>query len=400
MISARFSIFFMRACALILTLLSSPAIANDGFYQGGGSSLFPINNPGARVIEEKLTIAPLPERLCYQVQFRGRTLDAWKNAPEVTPPPGPEEYATVAQQIACSEDSGTTARRLRVIWRARAEYRVEALEDQAQVLMGFPLPTWQGAYSFRERGPEGKLSDVWDEVPVPSVADFHTSINGREVVDPSLVWLKLPDGTGGGHKTLGFTWQASFKKGEQYTLMTEYSFGASTSTGFSAGQEYREGEQPPWFVPIESTPEKKGPQSIYLPQVTLRLLYYLSPLRGWSGQAPERIVIRVDRPAGLPVAYLVPVEPKPSCVDVDGFQYVYHHQYPATELQVSMPDWLERSRNDARGWQALQTAEELHRWRGNLGAARVACCLAGLPGSGVSAEVKIPGCVKTCRAGE
>jgi hypothetical protein len=57
------------------------ALANDGFYQGGGSSLRPLENIQMRVIEEQLLIQPLPEPVCYHLRFRGRTLDAWNLTP-------------------------------------------------------------------------------------------------------------------------------------------------------------------------------------------------------------------------------------------------------------------------------------------------------------------------------
>ena len=59
----------------ITLVLFQTATANDAFYQGGGSSLRPLNNPQMRVIEEKLLIHPMPQPVCYRLRFHGRFLD-------------------------------------------------------------------------------------------------------------------------------------------------------------------------------------------------------------------------------------------------------------------------------------------------------------------------------------
>jgi hypothetical protein len=79
------------------------------------------------VLEEKLTIIPLPEMQCFQLDFRGRSLDKWNQAPVIASPPTSEEFATVTQRISCPGNVVQTGRELRFVWQAQVEYRVEAL---------------------------------------------------------------------------------------------------------------------------------------------------------------------------------------------------------------------------------------------------------------------------------
>ena len=69
---------------LLTSVLFQTVMANDSFYQGGGSSLRPLNNPQMRVIEEKLLIHPMPQPVCYRLRFRGRFLDEVTNATRLT----------------------------------------------------------------------------------------------------------------------------------------------------------------------------------------------------------------------------------------------------------------------------------------------------------------------------
>ena len=75
MFNPRYLLIFL-ACAY-----SQTNIANDGFYQGAGSTLRPLYNPEMRVIEEKLWISPMTSPRCYQLRFRGIVLDEWNLAP-------------------------------------------------------------------------------------------------------------------------------------------------------------------------------------------------------------------------------------------------------------------------------------------------------------------------------
>jgi len=387
--------------ALLAAALPSPALANDGFYQGGGSSLRPIDNAQMRVIEERLVITPLREPRCHGVRFQGYLLDEKKLPPAARLlPPTPDEFAEIDEERPCGPLDEQHGQELRVFWQVRAEYLVEALSDQEQVLLGFPVPTWDAAFFYPVPGPGGEIFTEWDNVPAPSVAAFHTYIDDGEVMGPRLSWLELSGEEGtAAQKTLGYVWQASFRQGRQYVLRTEYSFGLSASAGFYAGREYRQGEEPPWFLAPDNLPEHigKGP---HRSKDALRLVYYLSPLRAWRARPPERIVIRLDRPEQLPLSYLVPIEPKPFCVDAAGVLYEYRDQYPCTELELALPPWFgSRHWGNAGDWPLLRTEEDLRRWRATLGNARITCGLAGAPGSGIADGVVIPDCVEHCAPG-
>ena len=333
------------------------ALANDGFYQGGGSSLRPLENIQMRVIEEQLLIQPLPEPVCYHLRFRGRTLDAWNLTPTgAAPPLKAEEFATVADPTHCTPSAAPLHDRLLSLWQAQAEYQVEALADQESVQMGFPLPTWESTYYLNP-------DKEWDALPTPAVANFRTFIDGKLVENPRLTWLEVSKpGEVASDKTLGFTWRASFKKGRKYTLRTEYDFGADYSADFYLGQEYREGEDLPWFI---TPPVPK--ETVSHPAISLR--YYLSPLHAWGAHPPKRITIEIRRPPGVPIAYLVPVMPKPACVDAYSLHYEYRDAYPDSELVVSMPQWFASDDwGEPKHWpQQPETPEQWQRWRQTLG---------------------------------
>ena len=359
---------------LLFTLvLFQTATANDAFYQGGGSSLRPLNNPHMRVIEEKLLIHPMPQPVCYRLRFRGRFLD--EVTPEQLPrnvPLKPDEFAKIADSTVCKKD-GFSDDQLLSLWQAQAEYQVEALADQNDVQMGFPLPIWWTYYSDQDI--------EWEAIlPVPAVANFRTFINGKLVENPRLTWLNVPDPSNTSiTKTLGFVWQASFKKGEKYTLRTEYDFGANYEPGFS-------GEKLPWFIAVDAEEFKKYPK-------TLHLIYYLSPLRAWGTQAPERIFIQVKRPPGVPSTYLVPITPKPVCVDTDGLHYEYRNRYPDSELEIDMPLWFYNWDNPKQ-WPKLETTDQWQRWQQTLGDKPVSITCEVLD------EVSAPdnfACVKQCQ---
>jgi hypothetical protein len=333
----------MNKLILPALLLFQAVSANDSFYQGGGSSLRPLYNAQMRVIEEKLLIHPMPQPVCYRLKFRGRFVDEWNDLLTVSDI-RPEEFVEVAGLTACPPGRVLfNSDRLLSVWQAQAEYQIEALGDQTEVLMGFPLPVWR------------LDSDGVSPLVAPGVANFRTFIDGKLVQNLRLTWLDVDVPNGAPiKKTLGFVWTASFKKGEKYTLRTEYDFGADYSPGFSIDEN-------PWFIAADAVGHDAA-------RLSLSLRYYLSPLKAWGAQAPERISIQVRRPPGVPSAYLVPVTPKPVCVDAAGLHYEYRNAYPDSELQVDMPLWwVSELWGKPETWPRMETLEQWQRWQKQLG---------------------------------
>jgi tetratricopeptide (TPR) repeat protein len=378
--------FFYR---LFTSVLFQTAMANDGFYQGGGSSLRPLNNPQMRVIEEKLLIHPMPQPVCYRLRFRGQFLEELKPDQLLyNVPLKPDEFAEIADSTVCKKDEMNEFydNQLLSLWQAQAEYHVEALADQNSVQMGFPLPIWWAHYFDQD-------TEWKQELPVPAAVNFRTFINGKLVENPRLTWLNVPDPAAEvpAIKTLGFVWQASFKKGEKYTLRTEYDFGSSYQA-YDFGRNYQSGdfsvEKLPWFIAANENEEGIDE---YLS--ALGLFHYLIPLRTWGTQAPERISIQVKRPPGVPSTYLVPITPKPVCVDTDSLHYEYRNRYPDSKLEIYMPLWF-YDQDDFKSWPDLKNPDQWQRWQQTLGGKPVSITCEVLD------EVSAPDnftCVKQCQ---
>jgi hypothetical protein len=372
MLNSRYLLIFL-AC-----VHTQASLANDGFYQGAGSTLRPLYNPEMRVIEEKLWITPKTHAKCYQVRFRGVVLEEWNLAPrEKTDELKPTEFAQVSHEFPCPIKSLATPKEdiLVSIWQARADYYVEALADQTQVKMGFPLPTWSATYRSH--------SDDWEDVPTPAVANFRTFINGQAVGKLKLAWLEIPNPANKNMaKTLGYVWEASFKKGEKYTLRTEYDFGTDYQTGFESDLQGETSSL--WFIS-----NKQGQERYPL---AINLKYYLSPLLAWGAEPPEKISIFVKRPATVPISYLIPAQAMPACVDKQGLHYEYRNRYPDTELVVSMPHWFHKNWRNPDAWVTLNTATQWKQWRQNLGGKSVQIVCDALGGN----TPALGECVKQC----
>lgn len=338
--------------AIIMLTMLTAVHANDSFYQGGGSSLRPLHKAQMRLIEEKLLIHPMPQPVCYRLRFRGQFVDEWNGNPQTAPDIRSEEFAEIAGLTDCPPGKLIFTDRLLSVWQAQAEYQIEALEDQNNVQMSFPLPVWDTPY-YLNREKE------WGRVPAPAVANFRIFIDGKLVKDPLLAWLDMPNPVDASlKKALAYVWKVSLKKGEKYTLRAEYDFGANYRTGFPMHEN-------PWFIAGNAVGHDAEKPS-------LNLLYYLSPLKAWGAQPPQRITIEVRRPPGVPSAFLVPVTPKPACVDSSGLHYEYRNAYPETELQVAMPHWwLLEHWGKPQTWPRLETAEQRQRWRKMLGGEHV-----------------------------
>jgi len=318
------------ACAGIAT---APALANDGFYQGSGSTLQMVNNPHLRVREEKLVIYPNDPVACYPVYADGKPVQDGMQHQE-------RPVVTLGPRAKC-EDS---FRQLYAKWHAVAEYDVEVLQAQDNVQIGFPVAWWNRDYVAAD----GDLASL----EAPGVAAFHTYINGAEIRSLALKTLQSPGASGLRRAAVGYAWKASFAAGQPYRLKTEYDFGADVSNAFYAGSEYAEGETP-WFFQVVDAGTFTAS----------RLIYFLTPINSWAPPPPDRISIEVRLPAGIPVTYFVPVYFKPSCVSSGAMHFRIEHRGPARELELSMAN-----RENTRGaLRPLTTVAQWNAWQKTLG---------------------------------
>lgn len=281
---------------LLALLMSSTASANDGFYQGSGSTLIPVKNDGMRVVSEDLQITPI-ERRCYSIGPAPQSLEGVAGVPD-----------KVMKE--CPKHLGGT---LRVFWKAKARYEVIALKSQKDVLMAFPI----------------MLDDFVGE-RFPGVARFQVTQNGAPLKNLELKWVEGlspfdPEKT----KTLAYSWKASFTKGKKYTLVTEYEFGAD----YQSAQDM-------WFA---STRDENGdyPEGRHFYMMHMR--YYLTPISSWASPPPDEIRAKVAPPLGVPVTYTqvgTSYYPalKPVCVDKEGLYFKLIKSFPSHDIMVSFPD--------------------------------------------------------------
>lgn len=322
-------------------VVAATAMANDGFYQGAGSTLVPVNNSHLRVLREKLVISPSTPGACYPVYVGGRLV---KNGMRVKS----ASKATVGARTKCDYVGFT---QLYASWHALADYEVEALESQDDVLIGFPVSWWRREFD--------DVNGDLDSVDAPGVADFHSYINGEEI--QLLKLRKLQGNAPNGRKIyeLGYTWRASFQAGKPYHLRTEYDFGEDSSNAFYPGREFVEGE-PPWFLGTTLDPAATGAS---------RLIYFLTPINSWADPPPDRINIEVRVGQGIPITYFVPTQFKPVCVSTNAFHYLLTNKRPSQELGLSYAQGTK--------FKPLTTVSQWKAWRKTLGGSsvRISCDL-------------------------
>lgn len=325
---------------MLFMLAMSPsrlAYSNDGFFWGAGDTLRPIQNKNLRVINEDLKITPIKDISCYEVLYRGK--------PQKPPESYKEkagEFATIGKPLDCGVLKSAWAK-FSPKWTAEATYEIEALEDAADVLFGFPVHNWYAEF---------ELEDGLKGISAPGVINFQTYIDGKEAGPLQLKWL---DGVGaaGEVKTLGYSWKASFTKGRRYILRTTYEFGVDESNAFYAGREYLKGESP-WFA-------KKGYWSGTRVE---RLIYYLTPLRQWASPPPSRVSISVGFPAHVSVELVVPVALKPVCIAERSLFYELQDAFPAQDLEISYADKIGLKRG-------IKTPENWEAWIRTMGGPKV-----------------------------
>jgi hypothetical protein len=308
---------------LLIILVSGASIAtasgNDGFYQGAGSSLIPVNNPYLRVREEMLVITPIKTPACYAVMINGKPLLRELTSPYVQ---AATDKVEIGAKVECKGKLVTFSPR----WRAEVEYEVEASRDQNDILIGFPIPYWTAEFH---------TTDGLYSVNAPGVANFKTYINdrlvspvGMKVLTDALKYSK--DKLFYSNDLPGFTWMSSFQSQHKYKLRTEYDFGSSMSVDFYPNREYVDGEKP-WF-------KMRGIDKYQNIGGAERIIYFLTPINSWSPPPPTMIKIVVRLPAVVPATHVVPTELKPSCVMLSEIQYEITNQNPRHELRLSMPD--------------------------------------------------------------
>lgn len=318
----------------VIFALTNTALANEGFYQGAGSSLTLVKNSYLRVREEALLIAPIIPPDCYSVYVNNKTLVDGMDVKG-------DAKVTLGSHEKCQSNTGDA---FYAKWRATADYLVEALQSQQGVLIGFPVETWKREFN-------GKNGDLYS-VYAPSVVNFRTYLNDEEIKSLELKKLKSHDIKTRARDLLGYTWLASFEAGKSYHLRAEYDFGVDNSNAFYKGREYLTGETP-WFF-----------GAVHEPFPAERMIYFLTPISSWASPPPEQIKIEVQLPSEIPVTYFVPLELKPICVTSTAFHYLLKNQFPSSELMVSMPStgWRKKGRLEP-----LRTLAQWKKWKKTLG---------------------------------
>jgi len=319
-----------------MIIFSNVTMANDGFYQGSGSTLTITKNSHLRVREEKLLIAPIISSECYSVYANGKII---KNGAIITE----SARITLGSRTKCH----SSFEQLYAEWHAKADYQIDVLQSQQNVLIGFPVETWDREYNAAD-------GDLYS-VDAPGVVNFRTYINDEEVKPLELKKLKSHNVKAGSRDELGYTWLGSFDAGKPYHLRTEYDFGADNSNAFYGGSEYLAGETP-WF--FEVVDPGQFPAN--------KLKYYLSPINSWASPPPDQIRIEVQLPLEIPVTYFVPLDLKPVCVTNKALHYLLKNQFPAHELLLSMPStgWMKLKK--AR-FKPLHTLTQWNQWQKTLG---------------------------------
>jgi hypothetical protein len=303
-----------------------PAMGNDGFYQGSGSSMIPVKNKSLRVVSEHLFITPIDKEVSYPLLVDGKPIGPKYKGQFKT-------KAAYAQIGPAANSKHDISNAFIPRWHAHVEYEIEALEEQNDVVMGFPVPLWVSDFSDNE----GLQS-----IQAPSAANFATYVDGILVRKVELNWINginnFQNYENGDKKTLVYIWKASFKKGKRYLLKTEYDFGADYSAEFFSGHQYIEGETP-WFVQRD---RNKKPNDSNKCERAFTLKYYLTPLTLWADTPPSLVAIKVEMPANMPVTCAVPMYPKPCFIDKQALYYEFKNAFPDKELLISFPvseDW-------------------------------------------------------------
>jgi hypothetical protein len=301
----------MTLPAVALAILGGAAAsANDGFYQGAGATLTPVQNTKLRVLREDLEITGLPREQCYQILYQGKTLDGVKDLPS-------SAVGSIGKPVSCAKGHAE----FKAVFHAVARYEVQALEDEKDVQMGFPVSPWE--YEFE--GADGLVG-----LQVPGATNFKVAADGKEIRETELKQVEKP---GAKEKLPAWVWRASFRKGAKLELNSEYDFGYDISNGFYAGREIPK-DQVLWFD------HRKVPEAHSDPAgaaVALSAIYYLHPIKLWASPPPEEIRIRFEAPPSVPVTYLVSDTTGLDCVDTHALYFRWNGEYPDGDLRVSYP---------------------------------------------------------------
>ncbi len=321
----------------VIFILANTALANDGFYQGSGSTLRLAKNSYLRVHKENLLIIPINPPECYSVYANGKELKEGMDLKI------DEAKVTIGARTKCN---GTSTDMFSAKWRVVADYQVVVLQSQQRVSIGFPVDTWRRDFIAAD-------GDLYYLYP-PGVVNFRTYINDEEIKPLELKKLRSHNDKTGSRDELGYTWSASFEKGKSYRLRTEYDLGVNNGNAFYKGREYLSGETP-WFSGV--MPE---------PFPAERIIYFLTPINSWAAPPPEQIKIEVRLPTEIPVTYLVPLELKPACVTSKALHYLLKNKFPSNELSLSMPSsgWLNAKKESLK---PLRTLGQWKRWQKTLG---------------------------------
>ncbi len=295
----------------VIFILANTALANDGFYQGSGSTLRLAKNSYLRVHKENLLIIPINPPECYSVYANGKELKKGMDLKI------DEAKVTIGARTKCND---TSTDMFSAKWRVVADYQVVVLQSQQRVSIGFPVDTWQRDFIAAD----GDLYYLY----APGVVNFRTYINDEEIKPLAVKKLRSHNDKTGSRD--------------------------DNSNAFYKGREYLSGETP-WFSGV--MPE---------PFTAERIIYFLTPINSWAAPPPEQIKIEVRLPTEIPVTYLVPLELKPACVTSKALHYLLKNKFPSNELSLSMPSsgWLNSKKESLK---PLRTLGQWKRWQKTLG---------------------------------
>lgn len=307
---------------MIIAIWSSTLLANDGFFQGAGTTLFPVNQPNLRVIREELDITPIEKPDCFEILYQGKKPESYKERL-------PETALAELSKKKCRGTGGVSRDSFTTQFHAKVKYEVEAKEDVKNVQMGFPVPTW----SY-----EWESSDGLESVSAPGAVNFETTLDERPLPLTGIKWVELA-GEDKGKKTPAFIWNASFEKGKKIILTSEYDFGGyHTATFF---KEFLPTDALAWWDESSAVEKAYGNGG---PGVASHVTYYLTPLKQWGGPPPEKVRVRFHRAKKTPIFYYLPNTNGLRCIDKDQLYFEWTNAVPKEDLKISFPEKTPRAK--------------------------------------------------------
>jgi hypothetical protein len=316
------------------------ALANDGFYEGAGTTLVPVSSKSLRVVRERLEISALKKGRCFGLFYHGKRVTTGSDVKGDGP-------AEIGREVECKSANEHT---FRSWFTADATYQIEATGDETGIQMGFPDPGWSDEY----QGPDGL-----EGFSVPGVTGFEVAINGKRIgslAQKRVKTVPLEEENQTEAELPAYVWSASFEKGKRYTVEARYEFGDDISAGFYPGRELPPEAKYLWF---DRRPVAEAVASAPDVAAARTAIYYLHPIKLWAPPAPDVIEVRVEAPPDLPVMYLQTSTPGLRCIDTKALYFRWQHSYPDRDLRVSFPAEVDRRAFRA---QPMKTDAEFSLW--------------------------------------